>query len=146
MVWKLYMNMAVIFQIEFLELKIIITNQKNVQDELNRKLKNIEKCSVKLKKKTDQWKWSREQRTQVGQCLLSLKDSWDSIKQPSIHVVRAPEEEEKEKGTQKCCRAIDWITTMLTKYNNVQLSEFQQTQLLEKVQRKPQLHASESNY
>lgn len=48
------MNMAVIFQIEFLELKIIITNQKNVQDELNRKLKNIEKCSVKLKKKTDQ--------------------------------------------------------------------------------------------
>ena len=31
----------------------------------------------------------------------SLRDLWDNIKQTNIQIIGAPEEEEKEKGTEK---------------------------------------------
>ena len=87
MVWELHMNAAVIFSNRIPRTVHCLPSPQLV----NKTKQN----------KTKQSETNLESRERIEKHLASLKDSWDRMAQPSIHMVRAPEEEEKERGTQK---------------------------------------------
>ena len=43
--------------------------------------------------------WKKRKKLKTNE--ESFRELWDNIKHTNIHIVRVPEEEEKEKGTEK---------------------------------------------
>ena len=83
-------------------MKNTINETKNTLEGINSRITEAEECVSDLEDKiveitiAEQNKEKRMKRTED-----SLKDLWDNIKCTNIRIIGVPEEEEKQKGTEK---------------------------------------------
>ena len=61
----------------------------------------------------DQWFWtlnSENHRNRITKRKKlnekSLRDFWDNVKHPNVHIIEDPEEEEREQGAENLCEEI----------------------------------------
>ena len=79
-----------------------ITEMENTQEGINRRITEAEKCINELEDRMVEITAAEQNKEKgIKRNEDSLRDLWDNIKCPNIRIIGVPEEEEKEKVSEK---------------------------------------------